>query len=138
MSEDNKNDMVSQEVAAAQAAAPSVAEKLSIEEQAASTFHYGYPEFVKIVDSLSMKQLKRVLKALVEAPLSKTKPVFNVENEGVAFKLGMAIMNAKFIMFQSAIAEQMLKEREKEVAQPSESVDTQEVDQTNNKESESG
>jgi len=62
------------------------------------------PRFNMLVDKLSNRELKRLIKALVEFPLGKTyKHVSKEENE--AFMIGQGLMDAKMVLVVKTYSE---------------------------------
>lgn len=56
------------------------------------------PQFKNMVDTLSNRQLRRVLKAIVEVPLNDTKYKATSEAERFIFKCADTILQAKFML----------------------------------------
>lgn len=81
-------------------------------ESAAMVFHMYKPEVLKRLPVLSSKQMRRLLRKLIEYPLNENelKGFSKIENE--FFLLADAMLQSKFIMMQQAYlesAEQLVK-----------------------------
>ena len=63
-------------------------------EVAAQLYSLYLPRFLGIVDTLSNKQLKRLIRALIETPLMEQQPKFSTEDEKVAFAIGDELLQA--------------------------------------------
>lgn len=61
-------------------------------------FKNNWPIFVKATDNMKRKELIRVIQTLVGWPLEMEKFNFQTEIEKLAFKVGMDLTDAKFIM----------------------------------------
>jgi hypothetical protein len=133
---ESKDKEAAAEAASKPAAPKNPFEGMSPEEQAAATFKMALPEFNRLVDKLSMKQLVRCIKAINEAPLNNEKFRFMVQLEADVFQLGMAMKNAQFVMFQAAIAQQLLEEKKKEVAVSEETSNTEKKEGESNESTE--
>lgn len=84
-------------------------------ESAAMVFHMYKPEMLKRLQMLSSKQMRRLLRKLVEYPLNEAemKGFSRLENE--FFLLSDAMLQSKFIMMQQTYmesAEELVKAQE--------------------------
>jgi len=61
----------------------------SVEDMAAHDYQSLIPVFYKYVDFMSKKQLRNLMKALVEYPLERDQPKLAFEDERKAFYFGM-------------------------------------------------
>lgn len=87
-------------------------------ESAAMVFHMYKPEMLKRLQMLSSKQMRRLLRKLVEYPLNEAemKGFSRLENE--YFLLADAMLQSKFIMMQQTYmesAEELVKAQEEMV-----------------------
>jgi hypothetical protein len=88
------------------------------EVQAAMFLHSALPMFRNQLDKLTGTQAKRVLSALMEAPLEKETPGFTTREADDLFALGLMISNAKFILFNVALKDKEITDKvEEEAAQ---------------------
>lgn len=88
-------------------------ENLPMEEKAAKLFTSLLPQFKVLSKDMTKSELKRVLNALVEAPLNEEKFKFYRQIEVNAFNTGMAIMNAKHTMMFVALNQKAEEEKAK-------------------------
>lgn len=72
--------------------------KLAPEDLAAMYFNMVYPTFKDKVHGLYAKDLKALISALVQYPLIEDAPQFKQKATAEAFKMGVELFNAKFIM----------------------------------------
>lgn len=72
-------------------------------EVAAQLYTLYLPRFLGIVDTLSNKQLKRLIKALIETPLMEEQPKFSTQDEKTAFAIGDELLQAKMALVISAL-----------------------------------
>lgn len=79
-------------------------------EHAAGLFHRSVPEFLNKVDSLSMKELKRLIKLVVQYPFQDPKMYVNIKDMNL-LELADQLLEAKSIMFQYGM---FLKQKESE------------------------
>lgn len=100
------------------------------------------PQFKNMVDTLSNRQLRRVLKAIVEVPLNDTKYKATSEAERFIFKCADTILQCKFALMlrtysesietlQAASEGKTLEEIQKETVEKEKSSDTITVDSNN-------
>lgn len=99
--------------------APKKPEDVTMEEKTISAvqyLHVAIPAARNMIehDLLTGTQAKRVLMALIEAPLEKETPEFTTLEAKKVFHIACMIQNAKYILFQGA--PQLLSEVEKEAA----------------------
>lgn len=86
-------------------------------EMAARIFSVYLPEWIKQVDSLSVKSVKRVLKALIKFPLNDESDQLLVhKDELAAFERAMELMEAKSLLINYAVSEKQKKEAAEEAA----------------------
>lgn len=84
-------------------------------EMAARIFASGLPQFKKLVDNLSLKSAKRLLKAVVVFPLEDEKDLMLVHKEELAlFQGALQLMEAKVKMIEFHVSQQQAKEAAKE------------------------
>ena len=72
-------------------------------EVAAQLYTLYLPRFLGIVDTLSNKQLKKLIKALIETPLMEEQPKFSTQDEKTAFAIGDELLQAKMALVISAL-----------------------------------
>ncbi len=86
----------------AEAAATQAAMNRPPEETAAIMFHMFYPQFRNLLMGLSNKELRRVLAAIVGKGHSSEPetPLFHTQKAGTAYKMGLELLSAKFMMIQ--------------------------------------
>lgn len=72
-------------------------------EVAAQLYTLYLPRFLGIIDTLSNKQLKRLIKALIETPLMEEQPKFSTQDEKTAFAIGDELLQAKMALVISAL-----------------------------------
>lgn len=83
-------------------------------EHSARIFTLGIPRLAHLVDELSLKSARRVLKALVEFPLQDDKKELLVHDEEKnAFALALELMDARSRMIEYSFKEREKKEAEK-------------------------
>jgi hypothetical protein len=75
------------------------------EEAAGMVFKYYWPQYQRLVSSLSNKDARRLNEALVGYPLEVTDKNFYSTDAKEAFKLAKTLMDAKFILQQKVISE---------------------------------
>jgi hypothetical protein len=73
------------------------------EEVAASMFNLYLPRFQMMVDKLSNKSLKRVLKALIEYPLVEEETKFSSDIEKETFLVAENLILAKIMMINHTL-----------------------------------
>ena len=78
---------------------------LSPTEAAATMFYMYLPKYKQLVDTLSNKQARRVLKALVEVPLQNADYKHPTEEEKTAFLIGDRLLQAKFVMMLETLSQ---------------------------------
>ena len=78
------------------------------EEVAASMFNLYLPRFQMMVDKLSNKSLKRVLKALIEYPLVEEETKFSSDLEKETFLVAENLILAKIMMINHTLMEHEL------------------------------
>ena len=81
-------------------------------EQASFVFGMNIPKFCAIVDKLSNKSLRRVMRAIVAQPLEDLSPNLKNENEKAAYQLGEMLMQAKMVLVMQVMLEQQQKNQE--------------------------
>jgi hypothetical protein len=81
------------------------------EVQAAMYIHQALPMFRTKLDALTGVQAKRVLEALIEAPLEKEAPAFTTKKAQDLYTLGLYITNAKFILFTTSLKDQNMVDK---------------------------
>lgn len=86
----------------------------SPEVQAAYFLRGALPAFRNNLDKLTGTQAKRVLSALMEAPLEQETPSFTTKDAQELFNLGLMISNAKFILFNVALDSELANNVEEE------------------------
>lgn len=74
-------------------------------EVAAMMFSMYLPKMEILIDSLSGKAVKRVLKSLIRVPLVDTTFNGRSENENNAFSVGARLFEAKWLMMLSALSD---------------------------------
>lgn len=75
----------------------------SVEDMAAHDYKNLIPVFYKYIDFMSKKQLKNLMKALVEYPLERDQPKLAYEDERKAFYFGMQIFDCKFVIMKAVM-----------------------------------
>lgn len=82
--------------------ARAMAENRPPEETAAIMFHMFYPQWKSLLIGLSNKELRRLVQGLVGKGHSSEPavPKFTDQRTGTAYKLGLELMAAKFMMIQ--------------------------------------
>lgn len=98
----------------------------SPEVQAAMFLHRALPMFRIALDKLTGVQAKRVLSALMEAPLEKETPGFSTQEAEELFSLGLMISNAKFILFNVSLKDKELTDKMEEEAKVAGAADASE------------
>jgi hypothetical protein len=78
------------------------------EEVAASMFNLYLPRFQLMVDKLSNKSLRRVLKALIEYPLVEEETKFSSSMEKETFLVAENLILAKIMMINHTLMEQQV------------------------------
>ena len=78
------------------------------EEVAAAMFNLYLPRFQLMVDKLSNKSLKRVLKALIEYPLVEEDVKFSSDLEKETFLVAENLILAKIMMINHTLMEQQV------------------------------
>ena len=68
------------------------------EEIAAQLVYFYTPHFLALVNQLSKKAVKRLVKALVEYPLNDKEYKHTSEEEKTAFLVGTRLLDAKYVM----------------------------------------
>lgn len=81
---------------------------------AASFFSQFYPLFKMRLSSLSNKDARRVIDALVQWPLEDSNPKFNSDTAAEVFGLGIRLIDAKTIMRDTVEMEQ-IEQRKKDL-----------------------
>lgn len=87
-------------------------------ELAAQMFTIYFPKFVYLVNKLSSRSLKRLIRSLVEYPLGQTDPKQTTPEEAEAFVIGRGLMDSKMVMIYNTYAENAAKieaESEKQI-----------------------
>ena len=79
------------------------------DEAAGMVFKYYWPQYQRLVSSLSNKDARRLNEALVGYPLEVTDKNFYSTDAKEAFKLAKTLMDAKFILQQKVISEAISK-----------------------------
>jgi len=90
--------------------------EFSAEDTAAKIFMIFLPQFKQLIRSMSVRQLKRLIAALIETPLEDTKYKHPTEEERAAFMLGTRLLEAKMVMMTSVYAEKMAEARKTQEA----------------------
>lgn len=103
------NDMVKAE----EEAAMKRAEQLSPADMSSQFFMQFWPMYRQRVATLSNKDARRVLEAIVQWPLEDETPKFNSQAAKEAFSLGTRLIDAKTIMRDTVELEMMQKNLEK-------------------------
>lgn len=98
------------------------------EEVAAAMFNLYLPRFQAMVDKLSNKSLKRVLKALIEYPLVEEDFKFSGELEKETFLVAENLILAKVMMINHTLMEQQIDLQNEE---QSDTVKTEVENETN-------
>lgn len=96
----------------------------SAEDMATYEFQKLLPKFYDKIEELANRQLKRVVKALIEYPLEGTAFRFSYVKEAEAFDLGMRIMDCKFIIMKAVM--DMTADQRKELLNQLEAIESQE------------
>lgn len=78
------------------------------EEVAATMFNLYLPRFQLMVDKLSNKSLKRVLRALIEYPLVEEETKFSTNMEKETFLVAENLILAKIMMINHTLMEQQV------------------------------
>ena len=79
------------------------------DEAAGMVFKFYWPQYQRLVSSLSNKDARRLNEALVGYPLEVTDKNFYSTDAKEAFKLAKTLMDAKFILQQKVISEAISK-----------------------------
>src|SRR6267142_4191688 len=84
--------------------------------EAARYLHTALPMFKHNLEKLTGIQAKRVLSSLIESPLEQETPKFSTSQAKELYNVGLAITNAKFILFTASLNDkQSVNELEKEI-----------------------
>lgn len=108
-------------------ASPKPVSSQNPEDIAAHHFKEFLPMFERLVDKLSVRQTKRLVKSLVAYPLEDKNHIHRKGDEIEALKLGEALMQSKYIMFMT----QLYKLSEEEMKKQSEQSSSEEKGDTN-------
>lgn len=75
-------------------------EQLQTDPVASAAMMFGlyYVKFAQLVDKLSNKSLRRLIKSLIASPLEDVKPNFKINEERVAFSMGERLFESKMVI----------------------------------------
>lgn len=76
----------------------------AIEDVAAHDFQILLPMWRTKIEELSNRQLKRVVTALMEYPFERNEFKFPYPQEKELFKLGMQVMDCRYVLMKAALA----------------------------------
>ena len=95
-----------------------MAENRDPAEIAAMMFHMFYPQFKNLTSRLSNKELRRLINALIGKGHQSEPdiPKFNTAETGQAFKMGLEILQAKFMMIQKLELDALEKHQQEKEA----------------------
>ena len=97
--------------------------RMSPADISAVFFQNYYPMFKQALSTLSNKEARRVIDALVQWPLEDANPLFKTKEAQTVFALGIRLIDAKTIMRDTVELEQMQQAQEKELDKTQESGD---------------
>lgn len=84
------------------------------EDLFAQYFHMYKPMFNNYLNALSQKQLRRLIRALIEYPLNETEFHHSKEEEKNALLIGEKLLHAKQMMIMHTLSEHYKKQEEEE------------------------
>lgn len=95
-----------------------IAENRDPAETAAIMFHMFYPKFKGLTMGLSNKELRRLVTALIGRGHTSEPdvPKFHDKNTGQAYKMGLELLQAKFMMIQRLELNALEKEHQEKEA----------------------
>lgn len=95
-----------------------IAENRDPAETAALMFHMFYPQFKNLTAGLSNKELRRLINAIIgKGHQSESDiPKFYTRETGQAYKLGLELMQAKFMMIQKLELDALEKHQQEKEA----------------------
>lgn len=88
-------------------------DKEKLEEAAMYGFQQGYPAFVKKLEEISSRSLRRAWAAAVAGPLMEKEPHFSYQEEKEAYAMAVKLDEYKFSMILLGIDKYMLHGKEK-------------------------
>ena len=88
----------------------------SLQDTASMMFSLYYPKFAQLVDQLSTKSLRRLIKAMVAVPLEEANLNLKIEKERVGYAIMEKLMISKFGLVINTLwqEEQRMKQEPKE------------------------
>lgn len=92
--------------------------RVSIEDWSAGEYQRLLPQFLKKIEELNNRSLKKVTQALMEFPLERIDFQWSYDKEKEAFIIGTKIMDARFVIIKAAL--DLKQEEIRELLKPAE------------------